>query len=97
MKRVLYAFLAGLGLMALAAGLDQLLFAEEFGLWAYTLGSMTGMGLALLGLVLSIGTLLFSRKKGRSLAIAALIILTGVSTFIFSLLLWLALGMPVPT
>jgi phosphotransferase system glucose/maltose/N-acetylglucosamine-specific IIC component len=96
LSRLLYPVLAAIVLSGILAGIDRVFFTEDFGLWTYTLGTMTGMGLALLGLLLSIGTLLFSRRKGAGLALGALIILTGVFTFLLVLLIWLATGMPTP-
>ena len=95
MRRLLYALLSAMGLTIIMAGIDWLFFTEDFGLWTYTLGTMTGMGLALLGLLLSIG-MLFSRRKGRGLALGALVILVGVFTFLLVMLVWLATGMPTP-
>ena len=92
MRRILYAFLSALALTALAAALDYFAFVEDFGLWAYTLGTIAGLGLALLGLIYSIVKLLFSRRKGPGLALGALFILTGILTFLLSLAVWLLTG-----
>ena len=93
MQRVRISLLIALGLVALAAALDWLAFAEGFGLWTYTLGTFAGLLLALLGLLLSIGRLLFARHKG--LGLGPLFILTGVTTFLLALLVWIAAGRPV--
>ena len=39
MKRILYAGLIALALMGVILALDRFLFAEDFGLWSYTLGA----------------------------------------------------------
>jgi len=96
-KRLLYTVMTAIGLIIILAGIDRVLFTEDFGLWTYTLGTMVGMGMALLGLLISIGALIYSKHKGARLAIGALIILTGVFTFLFALLVWLITGTPVPT
>ncbi|MGI6365148.1 MAG: hypothetical protein ACOX2G_05345 [Bacillota bacterium] len=96
MKRILYSLLIALGLTALLALLDYLGFGEEFGLWTYTLGAVSGLALVLLGLLYSIFKLLFSRRKGSGLALGAQIILIGLVTFGLALLIWLAVGKPAP-
>lgn len=97
MRRIFYTLLAAMGLTAIAAALDYFVFAEEFGLWTYTLGTITGLGLALLGLLVSIGKLLFSRNKGAGLALGALLILSGIFTFLLAFGIWMAMGQPVPS
>lgn len=96
MKRILYSLLIALALTALLALIDQQGFAEEFGLWTYTLGAIIGLGLALLGLLYFLFKLLFSRRKGPGLALGAQIILIGLLTFGMVLLIWLAAGKPAP-
>ena len=81
MRRVLFALLAALGLVALAAALDWFAFSEDFGLWTYTLGTIGGLGLVLAGLLISIGTLLTARKKWPGLALGGQIIFTGLLAF----------------
>ncbi len=93
MKRVRIGLLIALCLAGAAAVLDWLAFAEEFGLWTYTLGTFAGLGLGLLGLLMSIGRLLFARRKGLSLG--PLLILIGVITFLLALLVWIATGRPI--
>jgi hypothetical protein len=94
MKRILYAGLIALALMGVILALDRFLFAEDFGLWSYTLGAFAGLALALLGVLTSLAKLLFSRRKVAGLAQGAMFILTGVLTFLLALLIWLATGMP---
>lgn len=94
MRRIVYALLAALCLTGIAAAADWYGFDDSFSLWTYTLGTVIGMTLALIGLLLSIGKLMFSRRKGAGLTTGALIILTGVFTFLLSLLVWVALGKP---
>lgn len=96
MKRIRSALLIALGLATLLAALDRFAFAEGFGLWTYTLGAFTGLGLTLLGLLIAIIRLLFSRRKGPGLALGGQIILIGLLTFGLVLLIWLATGKPVP-
>lgn len=96
MRKLLYTLLTAIGLTAIAVAMDHYVFSEEFGLWTYTLGTISGLGLALLGLLISIVRLLFSRKKGAGLALGALLILTGVLTFLMALAIWLAAGRPAP-
>lgn len=95
MRRVLFALLAALGLVALAAALDWFAFSEDFGLWTYTLGTIGGLGLVLAGLLISIGTLLAARKKWPGLALGGQIIFTGLLAFALALLIWFATGQPV--
>ncbi len=92
MKRVRIGLFIAFGLAALAAVLDWFAFAEEFGLWTYTLGTIAGLGLALLGLLFAIGRLLSARRKG--IGLGPLFILTGVVTFLLALLVWIAAGRP---
>lgn len=93
MKRVRIGLLIAFCIAALAAALDWLAFAEEFGLWTYTLGTFAGLGLALLGLLMSIGRLLFARRKG--IGLGPLFILIGLTTFLLALLVWIAVGRPI--
>ncbi|MTI96162.1 MAG: hypothetical protein FH749_11875 [Firmicutes bacterium] len=87
--------LSALGLVALAALADLLLFAEEFGLWTYTLGALAGMVVALLGLVILISTtFLRSGQRLPRLRLGSGLLLTGAGTFILSWIIWFALNTP---
>ncbi len=96
MRQMRASLLIALGLTALLTGIDHFAFTEEFGLWTYTLGAFIGLGLALLGLLLSIVKLLFSRRKGPGLVLGGQIILIGLLTFGLVLLIWLVTGKPEP-
>jgi len=96
MRRIFLALLMAIALTALAAALDWFGFGEGFGLWTYTLGTVSGLGLALLGLLISIWNLLFARRKRPGLALGGQIILTGLFAFGLALLIWLATGKPIP-
>lgn len=96
MRRIRSALLIALGLAALMAGIDHFAFAEGFGLWTYTLGAFIGLGLTLLGLLISIFKLFFARRKGPGLAVGGQITLIGLLTFGLVLLIWLATGKPAP-
>lgn len=93
MKRVGIGLLIAFCLAGAAAVLDRFAFTEKFGLWTYTLGTFAGLGLALLGLLLSIGKLLSARRKG--IGLGPLLILIGVTTFLLALLVWIAASRPI--
>ncbi|HOC06199.1 MAG: hypothetical protein ACOX21_08280 [Bacillota bacterium] len=90
MRRIGISLLIALCLTALAALLDRFVFAESFGLWTFTLGTLAGLVLIGLGLVLFIFRLLTAKKIGAS----PVLILSGIVAFLLSLAVWIATGRP---
>lgn len=94
MKSFRTAALVAIGFVALAAGVDRLAFSEEFGLWTYTLSTIAGLSLAVLGLLIILGKLFFSRQKNLSAGV--FLLFAGLLTFFLALLVWTAAGKPLP-